>query len=108
MRKEFEAREKIKQESAFERKSKVVELKSNSSREIIVRDLVCNLSPIPSMKTQVPKGVFPSLYSSHFCIKSFVLFPSQSFCSPSHSLILSSSAYLPKHTLTLKFFSKII
>jgi len=76
-RKDFEAREKLKKESEFERKSKVVELKSNStSRELIVRDLVCNPSPIPFMKTQVPKGVFPSLNSSHIFIKSLVFFPS--------------------------------
>jgi len=75
----------------------VVELKSNStSRELIVRDLVCNPSPIPFMKTLVPKGVFPSLNSSHFVIKSLVLFPSQTFCSPSHSLISYSSSYCTK------------
>ena len=93
-RKDFEAREKLKKESKFERKSKVVELKSNStSRELIVRDLVCNPSLIPFMKTQVSKGIFPSLNFSHFFIKSFVLFPSQTLCSLSHSLISSSSKY---------------
>jgi len=43
------------------------------------------------MKIPFSKGVLPSLNSSHFFIKSFVLFPSQIFISPSHSLILSSS-----------------
>jgi len=75
----------------------VVELKSNSSsRELIIRDLVFNPSPIPSMKPQVPKGVLPSLHSSYFFIKSFVLFPSHTFCSPSHSLISYSSNYYAK------------
>jgi len=44
-RKKLEEREKIKQESDFERKSKVVELKSNSRvipRALIVRDLMFN------------------------------------------------------------------
>jgi len=106
-RKDFEAREKLKTESEFERKSKVVELKSNStSREIIVRDLVCNPSPIPFMKTQVPKGVFPSLNSSQFFIKSLVLFPFQTFCSLSHSLISSSSKYSAKIHFDFKILFK--
>jgi len=106
-RKDFEAREKLKKESEFERKSKVVELKSNSiSRELIVRDLVCNPSPIPFMKTQVPKGVFPSLNSSHFFIKSLVLFPSQTYCSLSHSLISSSSKYSAKIHFDFKILFK--
>jgi len=101
-RKDFEAREKLKKESEFERKSKVVELKSNStSRELIVRNLVCNPSPIPFMKTQVPKGVFPSLISSHFFINSLVLFPSQTFFSLSHSLI-SSLSYSAKINFDFK------
>ena len=77
----------------------MVELKSisNEKRELIVRDLVYHPSPIPFMKTQFPKIVFPSLNSSHlFFIKSFVLFPSQTFCFPSHSLISSSSTYCAK------------
>jgi len=67
----------------------VVELEpiSKEKRELIVRDLVYHHLPIPSMKSQFSKGVFPSLNTSHFFIKSFVLFPSQTFCSPSHSLI---------------------
>jgi len=85
----------------------VVELKSNStSREIIVRDLVCNPSPIPFMKTQVPKGVFPSLNSSQFFIKSLVLFPFQTFCSLSHSLISSSSKYSAKIHFDFKILFK--
>jgi len=84
----------------------VVELKSisNEKRELIVRDLVFNPSSIPSIKSQFPKGVFQSLYSSHFFIKTFVLFPSQTFCSPSHSLISSSSKYCAK----IHFDSKIL
>jgi len=108
-RKDFEAREKLKKESDFERKSKVVELKSNSTlRELIVRDLVCNPSPIPFMKTQVPKGVFPSLNSSHFFIKSLVLFPSQIFFLYLIPLFHPLQNIVPKNTFTLKFFSKII
>jgi len=71
----------------------VVELTriSKAKTELGVRDLVINHSPIPYMKIPFPKGVLPSLNSSHFFIKTFVLFPSQIFCSPSHSLISSSS-----------------
>jgi len=92
-RKEFEAREKIRQEGELEIQSQVVELKSISKekKELSVRDLVINPLPIPYMKIQFPKGFFPSLNSSHFFIKSFVLFSFQTFCSPSHSLISSSS-----------------
>jgi len=53
-------------------------------------------SPIPSMKTQFPKRVFPSLNSSQFFIKYFVLFSSQTFCFISHSLISYSSTYCAK------------
>jgi len=76
----------------------VVELKiiSKAKRELIVKDLVFNPSPIPSIKFQFLKGVFPSLNSFHFFIKSFILFPSQTFCSPSHSLISSSSKFCVK------------
>ena len=106
-RKEFEAREKIKQESELERQSKVVELKSNSNpRELIVRDLVFNSSSIPSMKTQFSRGVIPSLNSSYFFIKSFVLLPSQTFCSPSHSLISPSSTYCAKTHFDFKTLFK--
>jgi len=71
----------------------MVELKiiSKAKRELIVKDLVINLSPIPSIKFQFSKGVLPSLNSIHFIIKSFKLFFSPIFCSPSHSLISSSS-----------------
>jgi len=62
----------------------------------MVRDLVFHSSPIPSIKSQFPKGVFPCLNSSHFFIKSFVLFPSLTFCSPSHFLISSSSKFCVK------------
>jgi len=95
-RQDFETREKIKQESELERQSKVVELKSisNEKREVIVRNLVFNPSPIPSIKSQFSKGVLPSLNSSHFFIKSFVLFLSQTFLS--QSLISSSSKYCAK------------
>ena len=107
-RKEFEAREKIKLESELERQPKVVELQSisNEKRELIVRDLVFNPSPIPFIKSQFPKGIFPLLNSSHFFIKSFVLFSSQTFCSPSHSLILSSSKYCAKIHFDLKILFK--
>ena len=76
----------------------MVELKSISKakKELIVRDLVYHPSPIPSMRIKFPKGVLSSLNSSHFVIKSFVLFPSQTFCSPSHSLISYSSSYCTK------------
>jgi len=104
-RKEFEAREKIKQESEPERQSKVVELKSNSNpRELIVRVLVFNPSPIPSMNTQFSNGVLPSLNSCHFFIKSFVLFPFQTFCSTSHSLI----SYFSISCAKTHFDSKIL
>jgi len=97
-RKELEEREKIRQESELEIQLQVVELKSISKakREHIVRDLVYHPSPIPSMMIKFPKGVLPSLNSSHFVIKSFVLFPSQTFCSPSHSLISYASSYCAK------------
>jgi len=85
----------------------VVELKSNSNpRELIVRDLVFNPSPIPSMKTKFPKGVLPSLNSSYFFIKSFVLFPSQTFISPSYSLISYSSTYCAKTHFDFKTLIK--
>ena len=81
----------------------MVELKSISSlRELIVKDWVYHPSPIPSMKTQFSKGILPSLNSSHFFIKSFVLFPSQPFCSPSYSLISSSSTYCAKTHFAFK------
>ena len=97
-RKELEEREKIKQESEHEIQSQVVELKSilKAKRELIVRDLVINPSPIPSIKSQFLKGVLQSLNSFHIFIKSFVLFPSQIFCSPTHSLISSSSTCFSK------------
>jgi len=58
------------------------------------------------MKTQVPKGVFPSLNSSQFFIKSLVLFPFQTFCSLSHSLISSSSKYSAKIHFDFKILFK--
>jgi len=72
----------------------------------MVRDLVFHPSPIPSIKSQFPKRVFPSLNSSHFVIKSFVLIPSQIFCSPSHSLILSFSTSCVKTHFDSKFLFK--
>jgi len=86
----------------------MVELKSMSKdkREFIVRDLVYHPSPIPSIKTQFPKGVLPSLNSSHFFIKSFVLFPSQTFCSPSHSHISSTSKCCAKTHFDFKILFK--
>ena len=63
-------------------------------------------SPIPSIKIQFPKGVLPSLNSSHFFIKSFVLFPSQTVSSPSHSLILYSSTYCAKIHFDFKIIFK--
>ena len=97
-RKELEAKEKIRQESELERQTKVVELTSisNEKRELMVRDLVFHPSPIPSIKSQFQKGVYPCLNSSHFFIKSFVLFSSKKFCSPSHSLISSFSKFCVK------------
>ena len=66
-RKELEEREKIKQESNLEIQSQVVELKciSKEQKELYVRDLVINSSPIPYMKTPFSKGSFPifKLYS---------------------------------------------
>ena len=77
---------------------------SNAKRELIVKDLVFNLSLIPSIKFQFSKEVLTSLNSIHFVIKSFVLFSSQNFCSTSHFLISSSStSCIPTH-----FDSKIL
>ena len=106
-RKEFETREKIRQESVLEIQSQVVELKSISKekKELSVRDLVINPSPIPYMKIPFPKGVLPSLNSSHSFIKSY-LFPSQTFCSPSLSLISSSSTYCTKIHFDFKIVFK--
>ena len=71
---------------------------SNAKRDLIVKDLVLNLLPIPSIRFQFSNEVLPSLNSIHFDIKSFVLFLSQPFCSQSHSLISSSStSYVPTH-----------
>jgi len=86
----------------------VVDLKSisNEKKDLIVRDLVYHPSPIPSMKTQFPKRVFPSLNSSHFFIKSFGLFPFQTFCFPSHSLISSSSTYSAKTNFDFQILFK--
>jgi len=91
-RKKLEEREKIRQESELEIQLQVVELKiiSKAKKELIVRDLVNNPSPLPSIKFQFSKEVLPSLNSTHL-INSFVFFSSQNFCSPSHSLISSSS-----------------
>ena len=107
-RKELEEREKIRQESEPEIQLQVVELKSISKakRELIVRDLVYHPSPNPSMRIKFPKGVLPSLNSSHFVIKSFVLFPSQTICSPSHSLISHSSSYYAKTHFVFKTLFK--
>jgi len=107
-RKELEEREKIRQESELERKSQEVELKSISKdkREFVVRDLVYHLSLMPSIKTQFPEGVLPSLNSSHFFIKYFVLFLSKTFSSPSHSHILSSSKFCAKTHFDFKILLK--
>jgi len=82
-RKEYEEREKIRQEKEFERKSQVVEFKRNAlvQREIVVKEVVFHPSTLPSMNTQFPKGVIPSVNSSSFSIISFVLFSSQPFYS---------------------------
>jgi len=107
-RKELEEREKIRQERELEIQLQVVELKSISKvkGELIVRDLVYHPSPIPSMRIKFTKGVLPSLNSSHFVIKSFVLFPSQTFCSPSHSLISYYSSYCTKTHFDFKTLFK--
>jgi len=105
-RKELEEREKIRQESELEIKSQVVELKNISKDKWELRDLVYNPSPLPSMKTQFSKGVLPSLNSSHFFIKSFVLFPSQIFCSPSHLLVSYSSPSCAKTHFDFKTLFK--
>jgi len=52
---------------------------------------VFNPSPLPSVKTQFPKAIIPSLNSSSFSTKYFVLFSSQLFYNPSHSSISHSS-----------------
>jgi len=107
-RKDLEEREKIRQESELKIQSPVVELKiiSKAKRELIVKDLVINPSPIPSIKFNFSKGVLPSLNSIAFVIKSFKLFFSQTFCSPSHSLISSSSISCAKTQFDSKIFFK--
>ena len=69
--------------------------------ELCVKDLVINSSPIPYMKIPFLKGVFPSLNSTHFFIKSFVL-----FSSPSHFLISSSSTCFAKTHFDIKILFK--
>jgi len=105
-RKDLAEREKIRQKSELEIQSSVVELKivSKAKGELIVKDLVFNPSPIPSIMFQFSKGVLPSFNSIHFVIKSFVLFPYQNFCSQSHSFISSSSTSCVK----TDFDSKIL
>ena len=76
---------------------------SKDKREFIVRDLVYHPSPIPSIKTQFPKGVLPSLNSTAFVIKSFKLFLSQTFCSP---FISSSSTSCVKTHFDFKIIFK--
>jgi len=107
-RKELEEREKIKQESNLAKQSQVVELKyiSKERTELCVRDLVINSSPITYMKIPFSKGVFPSLTSTHFSIKSFVLFSFQTFCSPSHFFISSSSICFAKTHFDIKILFK--
>ncbi|XP_027912353.1 uncharacterized protein LOC114171679 [Vigna unguiculata] len=107
-RKELEEREKIKQESNLAKPSQVVELKciSKERTELCVRDLVINSSPIPNMKIPFSKGVFPSLTSTHFSIKSFVLFSFQNFCSPSQFFISSSSTCFAKTHFDIKILFK--
>jgi len=107
-RKELEEREKIKQESNLEIQSQVVELKciSKEQKELYVRDLVINSSPIPYMKIPFSKGVFPSLNSTHFFIKSFVFFSFQNFCSSSPFLISSSSICFAKTHFDIKILFK--
>ena len=98
--KDLEEREEITQESNLEIQSQVVELKiiSNAKKDLIVKDLVLNLSLIPSLRFQFSNEALPSLNSIHFDIKCFVLFLSQLFCSQSHSLISpSSTSYVPTH-----------
>ena len=86
----------------------MVELKiiSNAKRELIVKDLVLNLSLIPYIRFQFSKEVLPSLNSIHFVIKSFILFLSQTFCSQSHSLISSSSTSCVKAHFNFKIIFK--
>jgi len=57
---------------------------------------VINSSLITYMKIPFSKGVFPSLNSTHFFIKSVALFSSQNFYSQTHSLISSSSICFAK------------
>jgi len=105
-RNDLAEREKIRQKSELEIQSSVVELKivSKAKGKLIVKDLVFNPSPMPSIRFQFSKEVLPSLNSIHFVIKSFVLFLSQTFCSQSHSLISpSSTSCVPRH-----FDSKIL
>jgi len=73
---------------------------SKEKKELNVRNLGINSSPIPYMKIQFLKGVLPSLHSSHFFIKSFVLFPSQTFCSPSCGKTHFNSKILFKNHLS--------
>jgi len=96
----------MKQESNLEIQSQVVELKciSKEQKEVCVRDLVINSSLIPYMKIRFSKGVFPPLNSTHFFIKSFVLFSSQNFCSP--FLISSSSTCFAKTHFAIKILFK--
>ena len=105
-RKELEEREKIKQEGNFAKQSQVVELKciSKEQKELYVRDLMINSSPIPYIKIPFSKGVFPPLNSTHFFIKSFVLFSSRNFCSP--FLISSSSTCFAKTHFAIKILFK--
>jgi len=105
-RKELEDRAKIKQESNLEIQLQVVELKciSKEQKDLCVRDLVINSSPIPYMKIPFSKGVFPNLNSTHFSIKSFVLFSFQNFCS--RFLISSSSTCFVKTHFDIKIIFK--
>jgi len=98
----------MKQESNLEIQSQVVELKciSKEQKELCVRDLVINSSLILNMKIPFSKGVFPSLTSTHFFIKSFVLFSFQNFCSPSHFFISSSSTCFAKTHFDIKILFK--
>jgi len=65
-----------------------------------------NSSLIPYMKIPFSKGVFPSLNSTHFFIKSFVFFSFQNFCSPSRFLISSSLTCFAKTHFDIKILFK--
>jgi len=75
MREKNLKKEKLRQEQEFESQSKVVEFKRNlkAKREIMIREVVFHPSTLPSMKTQFPKGVIPSLISSSHIFYQYLL-----------------------------------